>query len=80
MPRWFHNLRAFFGGYFWMPCPVCRRMYGGHEEHFGVWDPEHPTRGFSVCSQKCQRDYDGKTHEEKMTIVRERSDWIASQN
>ena len=30
-PRWFNWLRAQVGGYFWLPCPMCRRNFGGHE-------------------------------------------------
>jgi hypothetical protein len=22
---------AFLRGYFWLPCPICGRMFGGHE-------------------------------------------------
>lgn len=33
MPRWMHRAYAWAGGYFWKSCPVCRRMFGGHE-----WD------------------------------------------
>ena len=29
--RWWHWLRAFLGGYFWLPCVLCGRKYGGHE-------------------------------------------------
>lgn len=25
-------MRAHVGGYFWMPCPLCGRMFGGHEK------------------------------------------------
>lgn len=25
------RLRASIGGNFWLPCPVCGRMFGGHE-------------------------------------------------
>jgi hypothetical protein len=32
MVRPWARLRAFLGGYFWMPCPVCDRMFGGHED------------------------------------------------
>ena len=28
--RW-HQFRAFMGGYFWLPCPICREPFGGHE-------------------------------------------------
>jgi len=35
-PRWMHKLYASAAGYFWLPCPVCGRMFGGHEiETFG---------------------------------------------
>ncbi len=26
------NIRARLGGYFWLPCPLCGRMFGGHEQ------------------------------------------------
>jgi hypothetical protein len=29
--RLFSQLYALFGGYFWLPCPLCGRMFGGHE-------------------------------------------------
>jgi hypothetical protein len=31
MPRFLHKLYAHAVGYFWLPCPICGRMYGGHE-------------------------------------------------
>jgi len=31
MPRWMHRAWARIGGYFWLPCPECGRMFGGHE-------------------------------------------------
>jgi len=31
LPRAFHKLRANFSGYFWLPCPLCGEMFGGHE-------------------------------------------------
>ena len=30
-PRWWQRFRAAVGGYFWLPCPSCGRMFGGHE-------------------------------------------------
>lgn len=32
-PRWWARLRAALGGYFWLPCPLCGTMFGGHEWH-----------------------------------------------
>lgn len=29
--RW---LRAVLGGYFWLPCPVCGKKFGGFESEF----------------------------------------------
>ncbi len=31
LPRWSHRLWAKALGYFWLPCPLCRRYSGGHE-------------------------------------------------
>lgn len=31
LPRWVHRLYAWTSGYFWLPCPICGEMFGGHE-------------------------------------------------
>jgi hypothetical protein len=31
LPRWVHHARAELMGYFWAPCPLCGRHFGGHE-------------------------------------------------
>ena len=31
IPRWIHRAYAAVFGYFWLPCPFCRRAFGGHE-------------------------------------------------
>ena len=31
--RLLHELYARACGYFWLACPVCGRMFGGHESH-----------------------------------------------
>jgi hypothetical protein len=31
LPRFLHRFWAWLNGYFWAPCPVCGRMFGGHE-------------------------------------------------
>lgn len=36
--RRFNRLRALFLGYFWLPCPACGRMFGGHESGWRVID------------------------------------------
>jgi hypothetical protein len=29
--RLWNHFRAMLGGYFWLPCPLCGQMTGGHE-------------------------------------------------
>ncbi len=44
MFRLFHKIYAALFGYFWLPCPRCGDMYGGHEEFGGsnIYDvPDH---------------------------------------
>jgi hypothetical protein len=31
IPRLVHRTWAKVNGYFWLPCPICGRMFGGHE-------------------------------------------------
>jgi hypothetical protein len=52
IPRWTHQLWARLNGYFWLPCPVCGEMFGGHESG------GHPAplyledgRAFVVCTK-----------------------------
>ena len=30
-PRWLQKLYADFRGYFWLPCVICGKPFGGHE-------------------------------------------------
>lgn len=47
--RWF----AAFGGYYWLPCPVCGREYGGHEG--GGYIPNPGDDSESVICSECTR-------------------------
>jgi len=54
--RWFHRVVAETGGWFWLPCPLCDRPFGGHESGGTVPDPIMGGRwGVTICSQ-CTRD------------------------
>lgn len=62
-PRWLNWLRAKIGGFFWLPCPVCKRKFGGHEwqAEAGYWImdvPDEPWRGHGVCSAECKRQWE----------------------
>jgi hypothetical protein len=36
-PRWVQHIRAILGGYFWLPCPMCGKPFGGHEAHGSLY-------------------------------------------
>ena len=29
--RWLNKIYASLTGYFWLPCPLCKQEFGGHE-------------------------------------------------
>ena len=33
LPRFIHYILAHGRGYFWLPCPICDRYFGGHENN-----------------------------------------------
>jgi len=45
--RFFNKVYAWLMGYYWIPCPICGKSFGGHEEHGGLLTSEH--EGISVC-------------------------------
>ena len=53
MPRieFLERLKAWRGGYFWLPCPNCGRMFGGHESLRGeiLWSAGDWSRGLITC-------------------------------
>jgi hypothetical protein len=47
-----HRLYARANGFFWIPCPLCGEMFGGHEYHSGSipsTNPDTPTTSHGVC-------------------------------
>lgn len=51
MPRWIAKLYADIMGYFWIPCPRCGRMFGGHEwkNESTVQCQREPQHGHGAC-------------------------------
>lgn len=54
--RELQKVYARMNGYFWLPCPICYRMFGGHEWHdIGTLSstiyvtPTDPTLGTAIC-------------------------------
>jgi hypothetical protein len=57
IPRSFHQAYAWLFGYFWLPCPLCDRMFGGHEcGEMSVQRPPSGTRWIAcnrhLCTEK----------------------------
>jgi len=54
--RWLHRGYACAFGFFWLPCVLCGRLYGGHQAAGEVPDPTRgPGSGIAVCPQ-CVKD------------------------
>jgi hypothetical protein len=43
-------LKAYIGGYFWLPCPMCGKMFGGHENGSDILDPNDLFRAKMTCA------------------------------
>jgi hypothetical protein len=53
--RWFHRWYAARYHFYWLPCPLCARPYGGHEGGGSIPDPiKGPGRCITICSD-CTR-------------------------
>lgn len=55
--RWWARFRAAIGGYFFLPCPICGEMFGGHEWKGGsIYPyPGSPGHGVGICPA-CNRE------------------------
>lgn len=56
--RWWHWLRAHVCGYFWLPCPICNRYFGGHEHGASLmtsWGSGFGTCADPACKAEAQR-------------------------
>lgn len=49
------KLRARIGGYFWLPCDVCGREFGGHETGGGT--VRHANGRGTLTCPKCPGDW-----------------------
>ena len=53
-------------GYFWLPCPVCGKHFGGHEAVIGnglvVDQPDGTQKQMCVCSAECSIEAQRRNH------------------
>ncbi len=55
--RTLNRIYAWLFGFFWLPCPVCKRMFGGHEAGFGALVSEDGKSARIVCDDpQCSHD------------------------
>lgn len=81
-PRWFQRIRAKRLGKFWLPCPICNEMFGGHEVggHLAI----DLYRGKLVClncgEEAERRNTENAAHwreaERRNTETREEQPWL----
>jgi len=65
-PRWINWLYACFNAYFWLPCPLCGKKFGGHEWYASIDNGCGGGRG--VCPECSLANYN-KT--ESLTTMRQ---------
>jgi hypothetical protein len=55
--RWraLHRAYAAAFGFFWLPCPLCDRPFGGHEWGQSIPDPLRPDTGHLAICSACSR-------------------------
>jgi hypothetical protein len=55
-----HKIYAYLFGYFWLPCPRCGQMFGGHQKGGGTnYDQPFNLKGANtgkVCCPDCVGD------------------------
>jgi hypothetical protein len=50
-----HRIYAAMTGFFWIPCPLCDRPFGGHESGGSIPDPTRSPGGGVVICSSCTR-------------------------
>jgi hypothetical protein len=67
-PRFLNRAFAFFRGYSWIPCPICKRGFGGHERSEGgeLWITERDS--VAVCP-RCTEEADRRNQESGFPLV-----------
>ena len=53
MIRLINRICAALFGYFWLPCPVCKKGFGGHEMQLGLVPLIVNGHAMGVCSFNC---------------------------
>lgn len=54
-PRWLAQIWAYFLGYFWIPCPVCREPFAGFEASSSPMANHRVENGEHVSEVTCSK-------------------------
>lgn len=76
MFRFLHRFYAWAFGYFWLPCPVCGEMFGGHEcsrESVRLGNRNMVVCRKPCCEQFAMRDWDRFVQETLVSMHEVRS-------
>lgn len=69
IPRLLHKWYANLMGYFWLSCPICGEMFGGHELHgWGIYIIDG--QGWCYCKKdSCHRVALKQMHERGWSLL-----------
>lgn len=70
--RWLARWRAWLGGYFWRPCPICARPFAGFEASHRATVASAAGAWLAVCADpQCER----RAAAQNRAFYRDRDDW-----
>lgn len=75
MSRLWNRLLALWGGYFWLPCPICGRNFGGHE--WAATLKHSAFRGEGVCP-KCVMECSRRNAANAELFEKQEDQWWAA--
>jgi len=66
LPRWVHHLYANLFGYFWVPCPICEKYFGGHEKHGDLCISKH---GGELTCWACRKEANKRNKKNGFIVI-----------
>ena len=55
-PKWLECIKAYLGGYFWLPCCICGEKYGGHEKGGSLYLGNGEGQGVCInCADEAEK-------------------------
>jgi len=54
--RWINKVYARLFSYFWLPCPVCKEYFGGHEYGGSIREGQGYNSGRCICYKEACKE------------------------